>query len=204
MENRIDDDKLKHIRAVAEVMYDNAEALKDFNIDKEVAFTVGMLHDIGYIRGKDNHSRNGADIVNRVGFDNRFSEDNVNAIKFHGTDGYRMIQEGNIKHISPMLILLQYADMTVDKYGNKVGFDKRLEDIKDRYGENSATYNNCCKEVNFLKEVCFFEMDTDRADYPLLCPLKEREFYDRIGDVFNRLTLRPEIPSEKETEYDRE
>ena len=32
--------------------------------------------------------------------------------------------------------------MQIDKYGNDVGYDKRLEDIKSRYGENSTTYKN--------------------------------------------------------------
>lgn len=32
--------------------------------------------------------------------------------------------------------------MQVDKYGNDVGYTKRLEDIKSRYGENSTTYQN--------------------------------------------------------------
>ena len=31
--------------------------------------------------------------------------------------------------------------MDIYKYGNDVGYDKRLEDIKNRYGEESTTYN---------------------------------------------------------------
>ena len=38
--------------------------------------------------------------------------------------------------------ILNMADMQIDKYGNDVGYDKRLEDIKNRYGENSTTYKN--------------------------------------------------------------
>ncbi len=30
--------------------------------------------------------------------------------------------------------------MQIDRYGNEVGYIKRLEDIKNRYGENSITY----------------------------------------------------------------
>jgi len=33
--------------------------------------------------------------------------------------------------------------MQIDKYGNDVGCDKRLEDIKSRYGENSDVYDKC-------------------------------------------------------------
>lgn len=32
--------------------------------------------------------------------------------------------------------------MQIDKYGNDVGYIKRLEDIKNRYGEDSITYKN--------------------------------------------------------------
>ena len=32
--------------------------------------------------------------------------------------------------------------MQIDKYGNDVDYVKRLEDIKNRYGENSTTYKN--------------------------------------------------------------
>ena len=38
--------------------------------------------------------------------------------------------------------ILNKADMQIDKYGNDVGYDKRLEDIKNRYGEESKTYGD--------------------------------------------------------------
>ena len=38
------------------------------------------------------------------------------------------------------------ADMQIDKYGNFVGYEKRLEDIKNRYGENSKPYL-CSKQI---------------------------------------------------------
>ena len=42
--------------------------------------------------------------------------------------------------------------MQIDKYGNDVGFDKRLEDIKNRYGEKSDVYVKCLSLINILKE----------------------------------------------------
>jgi hypothetical protein len=39
------------------------------------------------------------------------------------------------------LDILNQADMQIDKYGNDVGYDKRLEDIKLRYGDSSNVYN---------------------------------------------------------------
>lgn len=41
--------------------------------------------------------------------------------------------------------------MQIDKYGNDVGYDKRLEDIKMRYGENSQVYIQCQNLINKLK-----------------------------------------------------
>ena len=41
--------------------------------------------------------------------------------------------------------------MQIDKYGNDVGYDKRLEDIKNRYGENSVTYKNAEMLVSELR-----------------------------------------------------
>jgi predicted molibdopterin-dependent oxidoreductase YjgC len=39
----------------------------------------------------------------------------------------------------------------IDKYGNDVGFNKRLDDIKNRYGEDSIQYINCVKMINELR-----------------------------------------------------
>ena len=44
------------------------------------------------------------------------------------------------EYTSMFLEILNKADMQIDKYGNDVGYDKRLEDIKNRYGEESKTY----------------------------------------------------------------
>ena len=38
--------------------------------------------------------------------------------------------------------------MQIDKYGNDVGYDKRLDDIKSRYGEKSNVYISCKKLVS--------------------------------------------------------
>lgn len=35
--------------------------------------------------------------------------------------------------------------------GNDVGYDKRLEDIKNRYGDKSEIYMNCCKLVDKIR-----------------------------------------------------
>lgn len=45
------------------------------------------------------------------------------------------------------------ADMQIDKYGNDVGYDRRLEDVKIRYGEKSDTYLNCFKLIDKLNKI---------------------------------------------------
>ena len=42
--------------------------------------------------------------------------------------------------------------MQIDKYGNDVGYDKRLEDIKNRYGKDSDVYYKCCKIVDKIRQ----------------------------------------------------
>ena len=42
--------------------------------------------------------------------------------------------------------------MQIDKYGNDVGFIKRLEDIENRYGKESKQYINAEKLIKKLKE----------------------------------------------------
>ena len=42
--------------------------------------------------------------------------------------------------------------MQIDKYGQDIGYNGRLEDIKSRYGENSKVYKTCVELVNFIKK----------------------------------------------------
>lgn len=41
--------------------------------------------------------------------------------------------------------------MQIDKYGNDVGYDKRLEDIKSRYNEDSIVYQTCYQLVRKIR-----------------------------------------------------
>ena len=45
------------------------------------------------------------------------------------------------------LDILNKADMQIDKFGNDVGYVKRLEDIKNRYGKKSDIYKKAEKLV---------------------------------------------------------
>ncbi|MBQ9659605.1 MAG: hypothetical protein IJV31_12800 [Clostridia bacterium] len=57
-----------------------------------------------------------------------------------------------IEYSSIYLDILNKADMQIDKYGNDVGYDKRLEDIKTRYGEESNIYKKAKILINNLKK----------------------------------------------------
>lgn len=62
-------------------------------------------------------------------------------------------QNGEItdEYESLYLNILNQADMQIDKYGNDVGYEKRLDDIESRYGSDSDVYGKCYKLVSNLK-----------------------------------------------------
>jgi len=59
---------------------------------------------------------------------------------FNHDIGYEYGNNSDHEHIGGEI--LNKADMQIDKYGDDVGYTKRLEDIKNRYGKNSVTYKN--------------------------------------------------------------
>jgi len=52
---------------------------------------------------------------------------------------------------SMYLDILNQADMQIDKYGNDVSYERRLEDIKERYGTNSNIYRKAEILIKNLK-----------------------------------------------------
>ena len=179
------DNKNKHMKAVAEVMYENAKAL---NLNPEIAYVIGLLHDVGYIaidkdtpkEEKISHAQEGARILEEIGI----TGDNLDAVRYHGVNGYKMIEDGKTSRISPMLMLLQYGDMSVDKYGEKVGFAKRIMDIGKRYGMDSIAYKNAIETVNFLNEVLELRLEGNK---PYINPMNAEQFFDKVLDIESRL-----------------
>lgn len=125
----MDESRLKHSLAVARKM---VEIGKEYNLnDSELQdlFVLGFNHDIGYEYGNNsNHAHIGGEILKRNNY--KYWKE----IYYHGNI--------NTEYTSLFLTILNKTDMQVDKYGNDVGYTKRLEDIKSRYGENSTTYQN--------------------------------------------------------------
>ncbi len=135
----INNDRLNHSLAVARKM---VEIGKKYNLnDSELQdlFVLGFNHDIGYELGtNENHSVIGGNILKQSNY--KYWRE----VYFHG--------ETDIQYHSLYLDILNMSDMQIDKYGNDVGFIKRLEDIENRYGKESKQYINAEKLIKKLKE----------------------------------------------------
>ena len=135
----MDNDRLKHSYAVANKMVELGKEKHLTDEQLQELFLLGYVHDIGYQFGtNENHNVIGGKMLK----DNNYKY--WKEVYYHGVS--------NSEYKSLYLDILNTADMMIDKYGNDVGFDKRLEDIKNRYGENSIQYNNCVKIVNELRK----------------------------------------------------
>lgn len=135
----MDFDRLKHSLAVARKM---VEIGKDKELTEEQLqdlFMLGFNHDIGYEFGtNENHRIIGGNLLKRNNY--KYWKE----VYYHG--------EIDLQYHSIYLDILNMADMQIDKYGNDVGYTKRLEDIENRYGTNSKQYINAKKLIKILKE----------------------------------------------------
>ena len=134
----MDNDRLKHCYAVANKMIEIGKEKELTENELEELFMLGSVHDIGYQFG-DNESHNvvGGNVLKKSNY--KYWQE----VYYHGVP--------DSKYKSLYLDILNTADMMIDKYGNDVGFDKRLEDIKNRYGKDSIQYINCVKIINELR-----------------------------------------------------
>lgn len=135
----MDEDRLKHSYTVAKKMQEIGKQLNLTEEELNDLFVLGLNHDIGYefTQNGSNHNIIGGEILKKSGF--KYWKE----VYYHGvlTNEYS----------SRFLDILNCADMQVDKYGNDVGFEKRLNDIKSRYGEDSIVYERCTKMVEYFK-----------------------------------------------------
>ena len=135
----MDEDRIKHSLEVARKMVEIAKKNNLNEEDIKNCFVIGFNHDIGYefCIDKMEHNKIGGEILKASGF--KYWK----GIYYHG--------EIDVEYESLYLKILNQADMQIDKYGNNVGYGRRLEDIKIRYGENSIVYNKCCKLVEKVR-----------------------------------------------------
>lgn len=155
--------KMAHCVGVAEYMRDNADT---YNLNKDEMYVLGLLHDIGYLNGRKNHEENGYELLESMGLNRKC----LFAVKNHSADPYELIMNNEYKkfildacedivprevednYIPKELCLLYEADLSVDARGYRVGFEKRLEDIRTRYGNDGIEYNRAKTIVQFLNE----------------------------------------------------
>lgn len=134
----MDEDRLRHSIVVAKKMVEIAKSKNLSDEDIKNCFIIGYNHDIGYEFTKNGINHN--IIAGQILKNNNFKY--WREIYYHG--------EINTDYNSIYLTILNQADMQIDKYGNDVGYSKRLEDIKNRYYENSEIYNKCYKLVKMI------------------------------------------------------
>ncbi|WP_346428306.1 HD domain-containing protein [Bifidobacterium sp. SO1] len=123
-----------HMRGVALYMFKHARHL---GLDPYEAALCGWLHDFGYLTGDNRtHAKIGGELLESQGYRH------ATTVARHGTP------QGLTDSLG---VLLNIADMSVDSTGHEVGFDRRLRDIADRYGENSPQYRECSTMIGKLK-----------------------------------------------------
>ena len=141
----IDQDRNKHIFAVARLMRDKAA---EVGLDEEEMFTLGLLHDIGYeFGGSEEHHVKGYEMLKKQNY--KYATE----VLYHGMP--------TSKYSSDALDLLNFADMHIDKKGNYVEYEDRLRDIKSRRGENSPHYQNSKKVIDELKNRGFLSFEKE-------------------------------------------
>ena len=135
----MDIDRLKHSYSVAKKMQEIGNNLGLRDKELQELFILGLNHDIGYEFTENgiDHNKIGGIILKNSNY--KYWKE----VYYHGE-----IQD---EYQSLYLTILNQADMQIDKYGCDVGYTKRLEDIKTRYGENSKVYKKCLKLVELIK-----------------------------------------------------
>lgn len=136
----ISEDKMKHILEVARECYKIA---KSQGYDEEFCermFMLGWTHDVGYefVEDSTKHGEASERLMKHIGVSNndKSSAKALHCVRTHGHV---------VKTASPEWVILNTADMTVNSKGEHVSIYERLEDIKERYGEDSSQYVSSCE-----------------------------------------------------------
>ena len=135
----MDENRSLHSLGVAKKMVEIGTNLGLSTSELNSLFTLGIVHDIGYQFGPGNmHQKNGGLVLKENGY--QYWQE----VYYHG-----IVQN---EYFSLFLNILNQADMQIDKMGQDVGYEGRLDDIKSRYGEDSKVYQSCVDLVEFIKE----------------------------------------------------
>lgn len=143
---RISDKRMAHMHGVAEYMATHAIR---YGLKSTDMYVLGLVHDVGYMYGKEDHEVLGARILNAVGFS--FSD----IVSWHGTSPEDYLKLTDLDKVPKELVLLWDADMHVNAQGEEVSYLERLQDIANRYGDDSIEYRLSSERVDWLREhVC--------------------------------------------------
>ena len=147
MKERIFSDAvLNHSHTVADYMYRHS---REYGLDPESMFILGLLHDIGTISGYENgHGRYGACILQKEGY--KYCRE-VELHELIDCNIERLLYDIELNK-NKALILLVEANMKVDNNGELVGYAKRIENMMELYGRRSQQYDNTVKVIDKLKE----------------------------------------------------
>lgn len=135
--------RAKHSIAVAEKMRDiviRNPSLCDCT--PEEAYALGHLHDIGYafVDDPDKHATYAGELLENAGYKH------WREVYWHGNP--------TCIYKSKELYLLNYADMTTSSSGKNVTFQRRINDIAKRYGDNSMQVRSACAMIERLRSFC--------------------------------------------------
>ncbi len=134
----MDFDRMKHSLAVARKMVEIGNKLELNKEQLHELFILGFNHDIGYEFGtNESHNIIGGNMLKNSGY--KYWQE----VYYHGNPeaGYNSLY----------LDILNEADMKINKYGEDVGYEKRLEDIRNRYGSDAVQYNDALKIIDYLE-----------------------------------------------------
>jgi len=137
IENMINENKQRHMFGVAQFMYNEAPK---YGLSSEDMFVLGLLHDIGYIKGGwQRHEEYGENLMKQLGFKYAKEIGEHNAIVDKG--------------LSKASLLLLAADSVVDMYGNVGTYESRRKDIETRYDISDRNYylDRFDKRIEMLK-----------------------------------------------------
>lgn len=132
----MDLDRIKHSLAVANKMIEIGKQKGLNEKQLQELFVLGYNHDVGYRFSTDKSKHNviGGEMLRSTNY--KYWQEVYN----HGNP--------NTEYTSMYLDILNQADMQIDKSGNEVTYDERLEDIKQRYEINSIQYTNSKKIID--------------------------------------------------------
>ena len=142
---KISNDRISHMHAIAEYMYKHA---KDYGLEdeKEQLYVLGLLHDIGAMRGPENHAHNGSDIMRMM----EMSQKWLTVIDTHSMSPTEYCKYYGLERsqVPAIQILMWDADMHFGPSGEYMTW-------KECADKRQAEWNRLGKDVNMYDVLDF-------------------------------------------------